>query len=662
MQPLSILFGAGFTVAVGYSFGAVILKTSHSDPAVRFVTGSALLSALVFLAGALDLFYPSVFLLIGAAAIVLARSEWRVLRLPKFGRGWLIFVPFLVLYLSNAMAPEISFDGSRYHLGFVARFIREHGIHPIRENLYAGFPQGVEMLYAFAFAFGRHSAAAVVHLAFLVALTWQVFTWTRREGGEVAGLCAAFLVFASPLMGVDGSSAYIDVAVAAIAFTLFQLLESRSWTAAGIVAGFAFAAKYTAFVAAPYAWLRSRKLKVAVLAALFLLPWLVKDAIWFHNPLAPFFNHYFPNPYVTASFEKEYRAAQIVPTNPLQLTVWGSSGGLFGPVFLLAPVALVGFRWRLLGAAAVFGLAFFWNTGARFLIPSLAFVAIAMCLPLARYPKILFAIMGIHAVLSWPTVVRRYCHADAWRLDKVTYREALRIKPEEGFLESNLPLYGATRMLERATPPGAVIFTEVPIPEAYTSRDVRVAYQSASNIVSRRVWFTGFVAEHAPVWQTTFRFAPRTLNSISVRHANTMHEVFAYQGDREIPRKGWRATDPALIDGRLTSFWMSGDTGEAVRVDFGGPQRIERVVVITALDQPDARLLLDGIDAAVSYEQLPTPIDLRRQAAFELRRRGITHFLVFDGQFGAEDLRTRAADWGVTQVAEYKGARLYQLP
>ena len=79
------------------------------------------------------------------------------------------------------------------------------------------------------------------------------------------------------------------------------------------------------------------------------------------------------------------------------------------------------------------------------------------------------------AILSWPTVVRRYCHADAWRLDKVTYREALRIKPEEGFLESNLPLYGATRMLDRATPADAVIFTEVPIPDAYTSRDVRVA-------------------------------------------------------------------------------------------------------------------------------------------------------------------------------------------
>jgi hypothetical protein len=659
LQPLSILFGAGFTVAVGYSFGALILKRSHPDPAVRFVTGSALLSALVFLAGALDLFYPSVFLLLGAAAIVLARSEWLTLRAPKLGRLWLIFLPFLILYLANAMAPEISFDGSRYHLGFVARYLREHGIHPIPENMYAGFPQGVEMLYAFAFAFGRHSAAAVVHLAFLVALTWQVFTWTRREGGEVAGLCAAFLVFASPLMGVDGSSAYIDVAVAAIVFTLFQLLEGGPLFAVGMLAGFAFGAKYTAFVAVPYALWRYRRLTVAVVAALFLLPWLVKDAVWFHNPVAPFFNHYFPNPYVTASFEKEYRAAQIVPTSPLDLTMWGSAGGLFGPVFLLAPLAFLGLRWRLLSAAAVFGLAFFWNTGARFLIPSLAFVAIAMCLPLARYPKILFAIIGLHAILSWPTVVRRYCHRDAWRLDKVTYREALRIKPEEGFLESNLPLYGAARMLDRAAPANAVIFTEVPIPEAYTSREVRVAYQSAANTVSRRVFFTGFVPEHAPVWRTTYRFPPRTMSAIRIREAGpanwTVHEVQTFQGDRPVV-----LPPSAVTDGRLTSLWMA-DAGQALELTFP-PAGMDRIVIATAMDQPGARLTIDGISAAPEFDQVAAPSDLRRQAALELHRRGFTHFLAFDGDFGADDLRTRAVEWGITQIAEYKGARLYQLP
>ena len=110
---------------------------------------------------------------------------------------------------------------------------------------------------------------------------------------------------------------------------------------------------------------------------------------------------------------------------------------------------------------------------------------------MTRFHRISIAILAIHAILSWPSVVRRYCHLDAWHLVKVPYREALRIKPEEGFLESNLPFYGITRLIDRVTPPHAVVFTEVSIPEAYTSRKILVGYQSAANIVSRRVLYTG---------------------------------------------------------------------------------------------------------------------------------------------------------------------------
>ena len=82
------------------------------------------------------------------------------------------------------------------------------------------------MLFLFAFAFGRHSAASMVHFAFLVALAWQMFLYGKREGFPGGGRCGALLVFASPIVGIDATSAYNDVAVAAIAFTLFYLLQS----------------------------------------------------------------------------------------------------------------------------------------------------------------------------------------------------------------------------------------------------------------------------------------------------------------------------------------------------------------------------------------------------------------------------------------------------
>jgi hypothetical protein len=711
LQPLAILFGAAFTAAVAFSLGAILLRNSGTDPGVRFVSGAAVLSSLVFATAALGVVYPATFLVLGIAAIAGARSEWRLPKWPRCTAWCLLFVPFLILYFFNAMAPEISYDGSRYHLGLVSRHLREHGFHPITDNLYAALSQGVEMLYLFAFAFGRHSAAALVHFTFLLALVWQVYAWCRRRGFPFAGICAAAMVFVSPVVGVDGTSAYNDVAVAAIAFTLFHVLdlwdETRSprlLIAAGLLAGFAFAAKYTAFLAVPYAvgfvvW-RTRKLRPGVLIAGFasagVLPWLFKNYLWLRNPFAPLFNQYFPNPYFTVSFERDYRhALQLYTLHsrweiPLQVTTFGSLSGLLGPVLLFSPIALLSLRTsegrRLLLAALAFGATYLTNISARFLIPAFPFISIAFCMFLSRFRPLLTAFLVIHAILSWPSVVRLYSHPDAWHLVKVTYREALRIKPEEGFLESNLPLYGITRLIDRVTPAQAVVFTEVPIPEAYTSRKILVSYQSAANIISRRILYTGFVPEHAPKWRLRWSFPPRSVGGFRLVQTGsgaenwTLHEVRAWEGNRELPRGAWRGTAQpfpwgieAALDGRLTSFWMCGNpltAGQFAQFDLPGADSADRVLVDTAPDQPNARIALELRGPSGRWERLPdpepeetpVPADLRRRSAEELRRRGIDYLLAFDGQFGADDLRDRAAEWGIRQVTEYKGARLYQLP
>jgi hypothetical protein len=712
LQPLAILFGAAFTAAVSFSLGAILLRSSCTDAAVRFVAGASILSSLVFASAALCVVYPATFLILGSAAIVAGRSEWRVPQLPRFTFWWLLFVPYLVLYFFNAMAPEISYDGSRYHLSLVARYLREHGFHPITHTLYAALSQGVEMLYLFAFAFGRHSAAAMVHFTFLLALTWQLYAWARRRGFPLAGICAAALVFVSPVVGVDGISAYNDVAVAAIAFTLFHVLDLWSETrsprllvAAGLLAGFAFAAKYTAFLAVPYAvgfvlW-KTRKVReglvVAALASLEFLPWLFKNYLWFQNPLAPLFNNVFPNPFVSVSFEREYRQALQLYTLhsrweiPFQVTTYGSISGLLGPALLLSPLALLALRIpegrRLLVAAVVFGATYFSNIGTRFLIPAFPFIAVAFCLVLTRFRRISIVFLTIHAIISWPSVVKRYCHADAWHLVKIPYREALRIKPEEGFLESNLPLYGITRRIDQVTPPDSVIFTDESIPEAYTSRKILVGYESADNTITRRLLFTGFVPEHLPKWRWRFAFSSRLAGGIRLVQTNsgnsqwTLHEVRAFDGASELPRSRWRATAhpypwgiEASFDDRLTTFWMCGNpltAGQFAEFTFVAPSRIDSVLVETAPDQPEARIALEILDRSGRWERLPDgpqgeevapPPDLRRRVAAELKGRGIDYLLAFDGDFGADDLRDRSAEWTIRQVTEYKGARLYQLP
>jgi dolichyl-phosphate-mannose-protein mannosyltransferase len=746
LQALGILFGASFTVAVCIAAGGILLRDVARDWAVRFVVGAAIMSGVVFGLSAMRLVYPGAFLAAGVIALAWS-SRYRPARRPlPHGRGSVTrcknagvflsrarqravlalfqhpaklpraataaFLVFFILYFFNAMAPEISYDGSRYHLGLVGRYFREHGFHRITTNMYASLTQGVEMLYLFAYTFGRHSAAAMVHFAFLVALAWMIYDYARRAGYPHAGNCAALLVFASPMVGVDGTCAYNDVAVAGIAFALFYLLQmwnlnrqARLLPAIGLLAGFAYAAKYTAWLAVPYAlgfvaW-KGRRLRdttvVAICAALLIVPWMAKNWLWVQNPLAPFYNHWFPNPYVTVAFEREYRQNMALYNLgswweiPMQVTVHGSLSGLLGPVFLLSPIALYSLRSRegrqLLLAALVFGANYFANIGTRFLIPPLAFVALAMAIALNGMPRLLMSIALAHAFLSWPSIMRQYSRFDAWHLVKVPYREALRIKPEEGFLESNLPLYGAARMVERNTPPGSTIFTFTSMPEAYTSRNVLVAYQSAGNIVTRLLLWSGFLPVHAPKARLQFTFPRQSLRAVRLVQTNlapsawSIHELRLLDGTRELARDSrWRATaDPSpwgieqALDRNPVTFWICGENlrpGQFMQVDFAEAEAMDNLLLEAAPNQPDLRLRLEGQDAGGVWRRLSeTPelteiadLDYRRSVSAEVRKRGIDYLLMFDGEFGADEFRRNTEAWGMRLAGEYRGGRLYQLP
>ncbi len=723
MQALLILFGALFTVAVSLACGRMLLRETAADIGITFVCGAAILSFAVFLIAAVDAAYPATFLALGTAALWLARRQIRFRRSKPATRKAVLYVllplfaAYFVICLAHAMAPEASPDGSAYHLSLVARYLREHGFHRITTNIYADLSQGIEMLFLFAFAFGKHSAAALVHLAFLLALVWQMFCYGRREGFPFAGAYAAFLVFASPVVGIDAASAYNDVAVAAIAFTLFQLLrlwedgrQPRMLVAIGLIAGFAYAAKYTAALAIPYAigyvaW-KSRRWRdaaiVACCASLLIVPWIAKDWIWVQNPLAPFFNHWFPNPYVTTAFEKEYREylthyeLSSLRQIPLEVTTYGKLSGLIGPVFLLAPLALLSLFRRegrqLLLAALVFGATYFTNIGTRFLIPPLPFVALAMVLALARVPAIALAVVLVHAWLSWPSIVPKYGREDAWRFRGLPWREALRIRPEEPYLMSRLPFYGAVRLIEKATRPGSTIFTTNPLPESYTSRRVLVEYYSTENQITGRILRTGSVPEDAPTLRLGFTFPRQAMRAVRVLETAaasqsgselwSIHELRIFDGRRELPRQSrWRLRARPYawgiqnaFDNSLVTFWISGDSlrpGMYVQVDFGGVAVADSLEIATAPNQWHVHLELQGLSPEGEWKTLAKspqqtevgrPLGLRRAVAEELKRRGIDYLLLFDQDLGANDLRDNAGQWGIRPLGAVQGTRLYQLP
>jgi hypothetical protein len=54
-------------------------------------------------------------------------------------------------------------------------------------------------------------------------------------------------------------------------------------------------------------------------------------------------------------------------------------------------------------------------------------------------------------------------------------------------------------------------------------------------------------------------------------------------------------------------------------------------------------------------------MDLRKAAIQELKRNGIGYVLVPDSEFAAPDFRDNTPLWGIHQLAETGGNRLYQV-
>jgi len=723
MQVAAILFGALFTVATATALGTLLLGKACADWPIRFTVGAGALSFLVLMLGLSHLVYPASFAILGVAAITACRP-WKVRRVGKtIGRIgtisisniilFVILIAYFYIYFLKAIAPEVSPDGSSYHLGLTARYLREHGLHPITWNIYASFSQGVEMLFLFAFAFGRHSAAALVHLAFLVALVWQMGIWGARHGMAWVGLCGAALVGLSPVVGVDAASAYNDVALGATAFMLFSLLEQwadaravRLLPAIGILAGFGFAVKYTGWVGVAYAvgfvaWKSKRVRPVAIVAAfafLLVAPWLLKNWMWVHNPLAPFFNRYFPNPYVTVEFEDDcrsyFRMYELTSRwqIPLAATVKGTLGGVLGPVFLLAPLGLAALR-KPLGrqlwlAALVFGANYFSNIGARFLIPSLPFVALALAMALTTLPGLALAIVVLHAALCWPAMVAKMVPTGSWRLALTPRKDAFRLRDPGRYLKTYLYYYPVCELIDRVTPPEATVLTFKGIPDAYTSRRILVDWESAANQVSARIFQSAATGMGAPNGRLSFAFPSRRLRAIRVRQTATgtdvwsINELRIYSMGQELPREpAWRLTAQPnswsiqdAFDNSPVTFWRSSETihpGMFVQVDFGTVRELDRVVLEGATDQYGVRLSLDGQNAAGVWRRLADRpvagegapyLGFRRAAAEEMKRRGIDYILCFPDEAWAEDVRQNRDLWGFTEVGSAAGGRLYRLP
>src|SRR5262249_40762154 len=148
--------------AACYASGALLLDRLHlklrrtEQFPLAFVAGGACLHLAVFVVLAMHLAYWPVLvsLLLAAIGVAIKSDSWRLsgdrcepLSTSLRILSGILFGAFTIIYFLHAWAPEISPDGSSYHLGLVARYLRSHGLERITTSMYAVLGGGIEMLF-----------------------------------------------------------------------------------------------------------------------------------------------------------------------------------------------------------------------------------------------------------------------------------------------------------------------------------------------------------------------------------------------------------------------------------------------------------------------------------------------------------------------------------
>ncbi len=312
----------------------------------------------------------------------------------------IIFISQLVI----AFAPAFRYDSLNYHLTLPKAYLFQERITDIPWLVMSGMPQISEMIYLVLMSLGGESSILVFNWVIGTLIGLGLFSFIEnRLNGEVAWVTVASLfggyTFSSAL-----SWGYVDLMAAFFGLAVFlawvEFYEKRNYPyllLSGVFCGLAFGCKYPAgviFLALFFTllFLIFRKkidhpIKALVCfclgAALFALPWLLKNLVFSGNPVYPFF---FESGSMTEIRLNVYQG--LVPYGnlldlfflPLQATILGVEGThgysvSIGP-FLLGLGVLAFINWdsktenhktiiSLAGLISLFGL-IIWAVGNQF--------------------------------------------------------------------------------------------------------------------------------------------------------------------------------------------------------------------------------------------------------------------------------------------------------
>jgi hypothetical protein len=409
-----------------------------------------------------------------------------------------LLLVFTLIYLIAVLSPPVDWDAQMYHLEAPARYIRAHRYVYI-PNGYTNFPQFAESVYTFAMLIRDDILARLVNLALGGLATLALYATARRFVERSVALLASLIFLSSPLVGI--AFIYVFIEAALTFYSLTAILALLKWRDSGdqhwlwlgaILSGFALGIKYYAIILIPIllwatlerAWWLDRRpardvarlvVMAMVLALIFPLPWLIKNAILIGDPVFPVISSLlgrWGQGIAQANwhhFGMGYRPLDYVLL-PWRMTFSDRFGITRpGPLFLILLPVLVGLprtphsvRWL---ASVVFLWFVFWANSAgqsvRFFVPGLALLSVVLVVAAdhlsshvrwLRYALLAVAILG-SIYNFYPGPIRPMPHAYR-SLPVITGQQS---RPE--YLTRHLDIYPLADYANRSLPPSARIAT-----------------------------------------------------------------------------------------------------------------------------------------------------------------------------------------------------------
>jgi hypothetical protein len=359
-----------FSSALGWGKPFLGKATATKLEGVLFAAaaGFGVIAFLVLAAGMTGITSVYFYLLVIACGFLLLVTDPAALRWhARHSLKLLVLVSLLPLgsSLLAALAPPTQFDSLVYHLALPARYLSAGKFHFIDHNIFFSFPQNMEMLFQSALALQGDTFANLLSWLFFLLTGLAIFSFGRRFFGRATAVVSGALWYFTPAAMFLATGTYIDIALTYYIFLSFYALalwreSGRTfWLyASGFMGGLACGTKYTAAAALLilffmllfyYRDLRSA-CRFLLSAFIPFAPWLIKNALFIKNPLAPWAVSLFPGSRISLEVATGYLQhihahgaplATIIDliALPWKLTAYGFQfGGAFdimGPIFLL---------------------------------------------------------------------------------------------------------------------------------------------------------------------------------------------------------------------------------------------------------------------------------------------------------------------------------------